>query len=108
LSKESLLYPKIKEWILESYPNAWIYRATDTFRVGIPDIIANIDGHFLAIEVKSDEKQQLRKIQEYELGQIEAAGGYGMAVKGDTLYWCEHELQWKTMTLKEVLDARCD
>ena len=108
MSKESLLYPKLISWIKESYPNAWTYRATDTFRVGIPDIIANIDGHFLAIEVKSDEKQQLRKIQEYELGQVEAAGGYGMAVKGDTLYWRERELQWKTMTLKEVLDARCD
>lgn len=103
LSKESLLYPKIKEWILASYPDAWLYRTTDTFRVGIPDIIACVNGLFLAIEVKANEEKKLMKIQEYELGQIEGADGIGMAIKGDTLYWRGREIQWKEVTLEEVL-----
>jgi Holliday junction resolvase len=105
LSKESLLYPKLKEWILESYPNAWIYRTTDTFRVGIPDLLACINGNMLAIEVKASEEFELSKIQEYELMKIREAGGYAYAAKGETISGHGVEFKWKEVTLKEVLDA---
>ncbi len=106
MSKESLLYPKLKEWILESYPSAWIYRTTDTFRVGIPDILACIDGRLLAIEVKATEAHHLTKIQEYELGQIAQAGGIAFSVKGETAYLRSgKEVKWREHTLKELLDG---
>lgn len=43
--------------------------------VGIPDIIGCVSGHFVAIELKRNEKEKLTKIQEYVLFKIEEAGG---------------------------------
>ncbi len=104
MKRESLLYPKIKKWILDSFQNAWIYRSTDTFRVGIPDFLVCINGFFLAIEVKADESTPLRKIQEYELNKIKESNGITLVIKGYTVEG-KNIYSIKTHTLKEVLDG---
>jgi len=47
---------------------------------GIPDIIACVDGRFVAFEVKT-ETGRLSKLQEVTLGRIRAAGGRAYTVR---------------------------
>jgi Holliday junction resolvase len=52
---------------------------------GTLDILACVDGHFVAIELKRDEKQKLEKLQEHEMEKIKKAGGRAYLV---------HPLNW--------------
>lgn len=52
-----------------------------TSRRGIPDLIAGIQGKFVAIEVKT-EKGSLTKIQSHELQKIHAAGSFSCTIYG--------------------------
>jgi predicted RecB family endonuclease len=63
-------------------------------RVGIPDIVACLDGHFLAIECKAGNNKPTA-LQEAEMAKIRASGGTAIVINEGNM----HELQ-------EVLDAR--
>lgn len=51
-------------------------------RAGIPDIITIVDGQFVGIECKADEKKQPTQLQVQCGEQIEAAGGKWFLVRG--------------------------
>lgn len=46
-------------------------------KVGTPDILACVNGHFVAVEVKA-EKGKASDLQVYHIEQIKKAGGYGV------------------------------
>ena len=46
-------------------------------KIGTPDIIACVNGHFVAVEVKA-EKGKPSELQLYHISQIHEAGGYGV------------------------------
>lgn len=46
-------------------------------KIGTPDIIACVNGHFVAVEVKA-EKGKPSELQLYHIRQIHDAGGYGV------------------------------
>jgi len=62
---------------------------------GTPDILACMNGKFLGIEVKFTGKiKNVSKIQQYQLGAINGAGGLGFAT--DSLEHCKAEIKkWK-------------
>lgn len=93
--KEAKSYPKISQWILESYPTAWIYRTTDRFRAGIPDFLFCAGGRLVGIEVKREGKEP-RLLQEYELKKILEAGGRSFVAYGHSFT--------EQVTLKELLE----
>ena len=49
-------------------------------RVGIPDFICCVNGHFLAIEAKANSTKQLTAPQEREIARIHQHGGVAMVV----------------------------
>jgi len=53
-------------------------------RVGIPDIIACCDGHFLAIECKAG-KNKPTALQEAEMLKIRTAGGTTLVINEDNI-----------------------
>lgn len=68
---------KIKAY-LKSIGAYFIKTHGDRFsKVGTPDIIACVNGHFVAVEVKA-ENGKPSELQRYHIQQINKAGGYGV------------------------------
>ena len=77
IAKEKAFENKIKAY-LKSIGAYFIKTHGDRFsRVGTPDIIACVNGHFVAVEVKA-ENGKPSELQIYHIEQINKAGGYGV------------------------------
>ena len=77
MAKEKIFENKLKSY-LESIGAYFIKTHGDRFsRVGTPDIIACVNGHFVAVEVKA-ENGKPSDLQLYHIQQIKKAGGYGV------------------------------
>jgi Holliday junction resolvase len=64
---------------LDSLPNSYVIKTISTNKAGVPDIIACIDGKFIAIEVKTPKtKNNISELQKYNLEKITQAGGYAL------------------------------
>ena len=53
----------------------WVYKPHDQFTSGIPDLLMSVNGRFLAVELKRDERSDATKLQDWTLMQIRQAGG---------------------------------
>lgn len=74
------------EVILREAGVYYFFPATHGYgRSGVPDIIACVDGGFLAIECKAG-KGQITALQARELDRIRAAGGKSLLVNEETVY----------------------
>ena len=77
MAKEKVFENKIKSY-LKSIGAYFIKTHGDRFsRVGTPDIIACVNGHFVAVEVKAD-KGKPSDLQLHHIQQINNAGGYAV------------------------------
>ncbi len=71
---ETRLKLKVLKELKNRYPYAWVYKAADRFRSGIPDILMCYKGAFIAIELKTS-AGVATKLQLHELDMIVRAGG---------------------------------
>ena len=77
MSQEKNFENKIK-YYLKSIGAYFIKTHGDRFsRIGTPDIIACVNGHFVAVEVKATTGKP-SELQIYHIEQIKKAGGYGV------------------------------
>ena len=77
MAQEKNFENKIKTY-LKSIGAYFIKTHGDRFsRVGTPDIIACVNGHFVAVEVKA-ENGKPSELQIHHIEQINKAGGYGV------------------------------
>lgn len=60
---------------LKSLPKTWAEKIQQVAKHGTPDILACVNGHFVAIELKKDAKAKLDQLQLYKLQKIVEAGG---------------------------------
>lgn len=68
---------KIIKWLEEN--ECYVVKVISASRVGIPDILACVDGHFVAIEVKKPEtKTNVSALQKYNLDKVALSGGYSL------------------------------
>ena len=75
---EQTLQKAIIKW-LESQ-NAWIIKTIQVNRRGCPDILACLNGKFIAIEVKAPGKlSTLTPLQEHQIAAINISGGLAFA-----------------------------
>lgn len=65
---------------LDALPNSWWFKTQLVALIGIPDIIGCLNGRFVALELKKDEKSLPSKMQLHVLNRIQAAGGIGVVV----------------------------
>lgn len=72
--EESSVQKKIIQW-LESEFNAFVIKTMVSNRSGVPDILACVNGRFVAIEVKKAEGIEPSKLQEVKIRRITASGG---------------------------------
>ena len=77
MGTEKIYENKIKSY-LKSIGAYFIKTHGDRFsKVGTPDILACVNGHFVAVEVKA-ENGKPSELQLYHIEQIQKAGGYGI------------------------------
>ena len=82
---ESKIQRKILNY-LNTIPNLYVVRVMTANIRGVPDLLICYKGHFIALEVKSD-IGTVTKIQQYNMSQIETAGGKAAVVRsvGDVI-----------------------
>jgi len=59
--------------IKKNFPKAWVWKISDKFYAGIPDLLVLIEGNAIFMELKYG-KNTLQKIQIYTIDQINKAG----------------------------------
>lgn len=65
--------------LIKALPNTWAVKIQQVAIRGTPDIIACVNGHFVAIELKTD-IGKIDKLQQYTLGSIKNANGLAYVV----------------------------
>jgi len=76
--KESAINRKIQRLLADK--GAYVVKTIATNRAGVPDILACLDGKFIAIEGKTA-TGVVSRLQEAHLRQIKAAGGVAVVAK---------------------------
>ena len=71
---ETRLKEKVLAMIKREFPDAWVYKTSDRWKSGIPDILVCKEGRFFAVELKVGNNKATR-LQLYVLKQIKRAGG---------------------------------
>lgn len=71
---ENQLKTKILNYIRKAYPSYWVYKTSDRWQSGIPDILICTEGRLIAIELKIHPNKPT-PIQKYVLNAINTAGG---------------------------------
>lgn len=77
MAQESKFQTKIIKYLETRGAYVIKYNASGISKTGVPDLIACVNGVFVAIEVKAP-KGIVSKLQEYNLKQIHKAGGIGL------------------------------
>ena len=82
MTPEGKVKAKVCAWLKEN--GVWYFMPVQMGmgRAGIPDIIACIKGHFVAIECKAG-KGTTTALQDRELGSIRTSGGLAFVVSDD-------------------------
>jgi hypothetical protein len=60
---------------LKNLPHSWILKTQEKTRRGVPDILMNLGGRFVAIELKASQKATVSPLQAYEIALIKHSGG---------------------------------
>jgi Holliday junction resolvase len=76
---ESSIQKKISNY-LSGLPDCWNVKVMSANKRGTPDILAVINGRFVAIEVKT-EKGKASAIQQAQIRRIQQAGGVAFIAK---------------------------
>lgn len=79
MASEKLFENKIKKFLKER--GCWYvkYFANRNTRSGVPDILACVNGHFVAIEVKAEDGKPT-ELQKWNVDKIRECGGVAMVV----------------------------
>lgn len=77
MAKESNFQTKIIKYLESQGAYVIKYNASGISKTGVPDLLACVNGKFIAIEVKAP-NGIASKLQEYNLKQIQKAGGIGL------------------------------
>jgi ABC-type branched-subunit amino acid transport system substrate-binding protein len=66
--------------LLDGLPRAWWVKTQMLALRGIPDFIGVVNGHFIALELKTDDAEPGNALQRWVLDKIRAAGGIALVV----------------------------
>lgn len=71
---ETVLKTRVLRMISKEFPNAWVWKTSDRFTSGIPDLLIINMGCHIFIELKTG-AGSVKPIQEFTIGQIKKSGG---------------------------------
>lgn len=87
MAAEKLFENRIKKWLKDHDCYYVKFFANSRTRVGVPDILACVNGTFVGIEVKADNGKP-SELQFYNIRGIRKAGGYA---------WIVYPSGWETL-----------
>lgn len=79
MAQEKNYENKIKDWLKENGCYHVKFFANRMTKVGVPDILASVGGHFVGIEVKAQNGKP-SDLQLYNVEQIRKSGGFAFVV----------------------------
>lgn len=88
--------------LLNAIPSSWWVKAQFIAIRGIPDFIGCINGYFVALELKVDDRES--KLQGWVLDRIKRAGGVAFVVTPEN--WPDVFHQLKGISQTKVVDKR--
>jgi len=91
--KEETKFAQKVDRYLKRIPNSHWYNIQQVAIRGTPDRLGVINGHFVALELKTGPKAYASKLQRYEVGEISAAGGYAVFLYPENLGIVMDELE---------------
>ena len=65
---------------LKQLERVWFFKASERSLAGSPDFILCVNGMFVALELKRDEKAKASRLQAHTLQEINESGGIGVVV----------------------------
>jgi hypothetical protein len=80
--RETQLKIKVMRMIKRNFPMAWVWKISDQWVSGIPDLLIILDGIHFFIELKI-EGGKVQKIQEYTINSINKAGGRAFVCRSE-------------------------
>lgn len=105
IAAEKLFENKIKKYLKDNghwYLKYWA--GAEFTKSGIPDILACVNGYFVAIEVKAPTGKP-SELQKYNICKIIADGGFGVVVRPDQ--WNELKRMLESLEEERLGDAEC-
>lgn len=76
---ESALRTRVMKW-LKVQPEVWVYKSSDRYTSGVPDIIGCCQGRFFAMELKT-EIGKVSRIQEWVISEIRRSRGEARVIR---------------------------
>lgn len=85
MQKETVFKKKVMSF-LKTLPLTWFVKIQQVALRGTPDILACINGVFIALELKASNESPISLLQEFNLASIKKAGGVGLVVTPETWF----------------------
>jgi len=80
MQSEQDLKRRVIATLKNDYPGCWIWKISDQWTSGIPDVLFIYQGVHIFMELKS-ERGKLSKLQDHTLHRINAAGGHAWEIR---------------------------
>lgn len=71
---------KVFRYLKSNYPGIWLWKISDKFTSGIPDVLCIYNGRHIFFELKTP-KGSTTKLQDFTIDQINKAGGEAYVIK---------------------------
>jgi hypothetical protein len=78
--KPETLFRKKVVPLLKALPETHVMSIQQVARCGDPDLVLCVRGHFIALELKKDDRSKPTRLQRHILEKIEKAGGVSLVV----------------------------
>lgn len=82
--KESQFQLKVIKWFEQNKIYAIKQNASGISKAGVPDILANVNGLFMGIEIKKDVKSKATELQKYNINMINNQQGVACVLRPET------------------------
>lgn len=83
MKKDETKFKEVFLRALRTLPNVWFEKVQQVGKRGTPDILACVNGRFVAIELKKDAKAKVDRLQEHKLNLIAQSGGMSFVAYPD-------------------------
>lgn len=78
--QETVFKNRVRKDLEKFGEQIWICKTQQVSIRGTPDFLICLNGHFIALELKSSSKGKISDLQKYNLSSIRKAGGEGFIV----------------------------
>lgn len=84
ITLESDFQTKVIKWLKVKGCYATKFNASAISKAGVPDVPSCINGLYVGIEVKRDDKSKATELQKFNIKEIDRSGGVGIVLRPST------------------------